>query len=196
MAAATVLGATGCSGSQAGQQNQQEESQQEGVTDVTGAEVQSSAVVLYFSCTGNTDRVARSISGAINGAIMEITALEGYTDDDLDYGNDESRTSKEQNDETCRPEVAAIPDLSLYDTVFLGSPIWWGTMPRLMCTLVESGCLDGLKVIPFVTSAQSGIEQAQKDYQALSSKVNWVEGKRFAASAMQDEVSEWAKGVL
>lgn len=117
-------------------------------------------LIAYFSCTGNTKAAAEQLAAAVDADLYEITPEEPYTADDLNY-NADCRANREQNDDTSRPAIAGtLPEFESYDTVLLGYPIWWGTLPRIMQTFVESGDFSGKTVLPFCTSGSSGISQS------------------------------------
>lgn len=150
------------------------------------------SLVVYFSETGNTKGVAEKIAAVIDADTYEILAAQPYSDDDLDYNNEDSRATKEQNDKTVRPEIGSEKlDLSAYDTIYLGYPIWWGQAPRIMDTFVESYDFTGKTVIPFCTSGSSNIGTTGDDLGANAGSGNWLKGKRFAGGTTQAEVEEW-----
>ena len=150
------------------------------------------SLVVYFSETGNTKGVAEKIAAVIDADTYEILAAQPYSDDDLDYNNEDSRATKEQNDKTVRPEIGSEKlDLSAYDTIYLGYPIWWGQAPRIMDTFVESYDFTGKTVIPFCTSGSSDIGTTGDDLGANAGSGNWLKGKRFAGGTTQADVEEW-----
>ena len=122
---------------------------------------------------------------------FEIEAAVPYTAEDVDYGDETTRATAEQNDPAARPSVAATPDFSAYDAVLIGHPIWWGKAPRLICTLLESANLAGKKVAEFCTSGSSGVEAAAAELKGLASGADWVGERRFAAGASESEVANW-----
>lgn len=150
-------------------------------------------LVVYFSCTGNTKAAAQAIATAANGTLYEITPAQPYTDADLDYNDDKSRTTIEQNDSSARPEISgSVENWEQYDTVFLGYPIWWGTAPRILDTFVESYDFTGKTVIPFCTSAASDIGSSGADLKELAAgKGTWLDGKRLTADVSEADVSSW-----
>ena len=154
-----------------------------------------STLVVYFSCTGNTKAVAQTIAKATNGTLYEITPAQPYTDADLDYNDDKSRTTVEQNDSSARPEISgSVENWEQYDTVFLGYPIWWGTAPRILDTFVESYDFTGKTVIPFCTSAASGIGSSGADLKELAAGAGtWLDGKRLTADISGADVAAWLK---
>ena len=111
----------------------------------------SKSVVLYFSATNNTEKVARTISEVISSDLIEIIPKEEYTTDDLNYNNDNSRTNKENNDENARPEISNDIELDNYDTIYLGYPIWWGKAPKIILTLLDNYNLEEKDIILFCT---------------------------------------------
>lgn len=150
------------------------------------------ALVVFFSATGTTKGVAEQIASAANADLYEITAAQTYTSDDLNYNDSNSRTTKEQNDKTVRPEIGSEKtDISGYDTIFIGFPIWWGEEPRIMDTFVESYDFSGKTMIPFCTSGGSGIGSSGDNLKANAGSGDWKEGRRFSAGASQSDIEEW-----
>ena len=150
-----------------------------------------SSVVVYFSRTNNTERIADFITELTNSAVYEILAKDPYTDEDIRYYTD-CRADREQKDPTARPEIAGESvDLSPYDVIYLGYPIWHGQAPKIMYTFVESYDLSGKTIIPFCTSASSGIGNSATNLSASATGARWLTGKRFSANAAKDEVSVW-----
>ena len=175
------------------EKTQETETETEAKTE-TEASSQGKTLVIYFSATGNTRSVAEKIADITGADIYEIKAKEEYTDEDLDYDDPDSRTSKEQNDKGARPEIGSDPvSLDGYTTIYIGYPIWWGEEPRIMDTFVESYDFDGITVIPFCTSGASGIGQSGKNLADNAGSGNWLDGERFAGSAAEEELREWLK---
>lgn len=160
---------------------------------VASGESAGNVLVVYFSCTGTTEGVAEEAADILGADLFEIVPAEPYTSDDLDYGNDDSRTSIEQNDPSARPEIQGeIENIGDYDTILLGYPIWWGEAPRILSTFVESYDLDGKTVLPFCTSGGSGIGSSAENLQELcEGDVTWLEGRRFDGGADRGEIEEW-----
>lgn len=118
----------------------------------------NNVLVVYFSATGNTKGIAEQIAQITSGTLYEIVPEEPYTQEDLDYGNNQSRTSLEMDDPNARPAIASEPiSIEGYDVVYLGYPIWHGQAPRIMNTFVESVDFMDATVIPFCTSGSSGV---------------------------------------
>lgn len=159
-------------------------------TETTGSKI----LVAYFSATGNTTSIAESIADGLSADIYEIVPKEPYTDADLDYNDDNSRSTLEMNDSSARPEISGtIENFEQYDTIFLGYPIWWGDAPRIMDTFVESYDFTGKKVVPFCTSGGSGIGSSAANLEKLAGTGNWMDGQRFSAGESAKEVQDWAK---
>lgn len=155
-------------------------------------EPQSDTIVVYFSRTGNTEKIANYLLEITGADSYVIQAAVPYSDEDIAYNNSSCRANQEQNDKTVRPEIAdPISSLDGYDTVFLGYPIWWGEEPRIIDTFLESYDLSEKTVIPFCTSGSSGISVSEKNIAALVPIGEQLAGKRFSASASKDEVQQW-----
>ena len=149
--------------------------------------------VVYFSATGTTKKVAEYIKSTTNGDLMEIIPKEKYTDSDLNYGNDNSRANKEQNDSKARPEILNNINTDSYDVIYLGYPIWWGDVPKIILTFLDNHNLKDKTIIPFCTSGSTGISDSLSTLKNYNKNVNWIDGKRFSSSATQDEVTNWVK---
>ena len=149
-------------------------------------------LVVYFSRTGNTEKIAEHLIELTDSDMYVIEAAVPYTDADIRYQDDSCRANKEQNDKTVRPEIAdPVSSIDSYDTIFLGYPIWWGQEPRIIDTFLESYDFSDKTVIPFCTSGSSGISASEKNIAELVPIGNQLEGRRFSAGATKDEVKEW-----
>ena len=149
------------------------------------------SLVLYFSATNTTEGVAKMIAEVTDGELVEIVPKEKYTSTDLNYNNDNCRANKEMNDESARPEIENKINIDGYDTIYIGYPIWWGTNPRIILTLLDSYNFDGKNVALFCTSGGSGILQSVSDIKKYNSKINIIDGKKFNSSVTKDEVKSW-----
>ena len=155
-------------------------------------EPDSDTLVIYFSRTGNTEKIAEYLIDITNADSYVIEAAVPYTDDDIKYQDDSCRANQEQDDKTVRPEIAnPIDSIESYDTIFIGYPIWWGQEPRIIDTFLESYDFSEKTVIPFCTSASSDISTSLKNINALVPIGNQLEGKRFSASAIKEDVKAW-----
>jgi len=161
-------------------------------TTETPKSTESNTLVVYFSRTGNTEKIAEYLIELTNADSYVIEAAVPYTDEDIEYNNASCRANQEQNDKSVRPEIAdPISSIDSYDTIFLGYPIWWGQEPRIIDTFLESYDFSEKTVIPFCTSGSSGISTSEKNISELVANGTQLEGKRFAAGASKDEVNEW-----
>ena len=149
-------------------------------------------LVIYFSRTGNTEKIAEYLIDITNADSYVIEAAVPYSDADIKYQDDNCRANKEQNDKSVRPEIAnPIASIDSYDTIFLGYPIWWGQEPRIIDTFLESYDFSEKTVIPFCTSASSGIATSEKNIKALVPIGNQLEGRRFSSGATKEDVKAW-----
>lgn len=151
----------------------------------------SKILVAYFSCTGNTRGLAEKIAEKLGADIYEITPAEPYTDADLDYNDSSSRSTIEQNDDSCRPELSGSFDVSDYDTIVLGYPIWHGQAPKIMYTFVESCDLSGKTVVPFCTSGSSGVGSSASNLGKSANAADWRDGTRLSTGISDEALDEW-----
>ena len=156
----------------------------------------SHILIIYFSATGTTKAVAENLQAALNADLYEIVPEQPYTDADLNWHDSSSRTTYEQDDKTVRPVIAGeLPDLTAWDTVFIGYPIWWGEEPRIMDTLVESLDLTDKNLAVFFTSGGSGLGNSMRNLEKNAGAGNWLEGKRFSSGTSVQELTDWAKSL-
>lgn len=155
-------------------------------------------LVVYYSAEGHTKDVAGYIAKATNGDVLELQPAQPYTDADLNYRDDNSRVVKEHNDPSLQ-NVALVKDKvdnwADYDTVFVGYPIWWGIAAWPVNNFVKDNDFSGKTVIPFATSASSGLGDSGKRLQQLAGTGNWLEGKRFSSNASESDVQSWVKSL-
>lgn len=150
-------------------------------------------LVAYFSATGTTERVAKMIAEATGGELYKIRPQEEYSSKDLDWTDKVSRCSRENDDPKSRPAIVKDKEsLDAYEVIYLGFPNWWNMAPRIVNTFVEAYGLKGKKVVPFMTSGGSEIENSvsllRKDYP----EVDWQEGKLLNQATLQD-IEDWVK---
>lgn len=161
-------------------------------TEVEGAKI----LVAYFSATNTTEGVAGHISNGLNAELYEIAPEEPYTDADLNYNDDNSRSTLEMNDSSARPAISgSVENMEQYDIVFIGYPIWWGDAPRIVSTFMESYDFSGKTIVPFCTSGGSGIGSSDSNLEQLTSGATWLEGRRLNGSDSQDTVMEWVNSL-
>lgn len=175
-----LLGVTGCA-SKTNESNKKENN---------NIETNSNSVVLYFSATGTTKSIAERIAKQSNSDIIEIIPKEKYTSKDLDYNND-CRANREQNDNKARPEIENKIDVSKYDIVYLGYPIWWGTNPKIILTLLDTYDFTGKTIIPFCTSGSSGISESVSDLRKYKPDLTIKDGKRFSSNDSDDVIKDF-----
>lgn len=155
-------------------------------------------LVVYYSASGNTERVAKAAAEAAGADLFEIVPVEPYTSDDLNWTNDNSRVSREHDDESLRNvELVSteVENWDSYDTVLIGYPIWWGIAAWPTDGFVKANDFTGKTVIPFCTAASSGIGQSGKLLADLAGTGDWQEGQRFASGASDKEVAAWVAGL-
>lgn len=154
----------------------------------------SNVLVVYYSATGNTAQMAQYIADSTGGDLFEIQPVEPYTDDDLNWTDDNSRVSQEHADESLR-DVELVADTlenwEQYDTVFIGYPIWWGIAAWPVDGFVEANDFSGKTVIPFCTSSSSGLGQSGELLADMAGTGDWQEGMRFRSGASQEDVQSW-----
>ena len=155
-------------------------------------------LVVYYSASGNTERVAKDIAEAADADLFEIVPTEVYTNDDLDWTNPDSRVSREHDDESLRDvplTTTEVPDWDSYDTVFIGYPIWWGIAAWPVDTFVKNNDFTGKTVIPFATSSSSGMGQSGSLLADMAGTGEWHEGQRFSSGVSSDDVQSWVNGL-
>ena len=166
---------------------------EEAASAAEAIEPTSHILVVYFSATGTTKGVAVKLAEGLSADLYEIVPEEPYTDADLNYNNSKSRTSIETDDPSCRPAIAGeLPDLSAYDTVLIGYPIWWGDVPRIVSNFVENVDLNDKTLAVFFTSGGSGLGSSMKHLEEQAGTGTWLEGKRFSSRTTVEELTEWA----
>mgnify|MGYP002543834299 FL=1 len=155
-------------------------------------------LVVYYSATGSTKAVAQTIADTANADLFEITPVDPYTSDDLNWTDDNSRVSVEHNDESKRDVklTKTTPDnWEQYDTVFVGYPIWWGIAAWPVNNFINGNDFSGKTVIPFCTSASSGLGESGSLLAEMSGTGNWQDGERFSSGASSDDVANWVNGL-
>ena len=169
----------------------------ENTADKTNSET-GKTLVVYYSASGNTERVAKAAAEAAGADLFEIVPVEPYTSDDLNWRNNDSRVSREHDDESLRDvELVSteVENWDSYDTVLIGYPIWWGIAAWPTDGFVKANDFTGKTVIPFCTAASSGIGQSGKLLADLAGSGDWQEGQRFASGASDKEIAAWVAGL-
>jgi len=155
-------------------------------------------LVAYYSATGSTKAVAETIAETTGADLFEITPKDPYSNDDLDWTNDDSRVSKEHVDESLRDVelTSTTPEnWDSYDTVLIGYPIWWGIAAWPVDHFVTDNDFSGKTVIPFCTSASSGIGDSGNLLEKMAGTGDWQEGQRFSSGASASDVNAWVESL-
>ena len=182
---------TETAGASSDESSVREETQGRETTEATG----NQTLVAYFSVTGNTKPLAEYAAEITGADLYEIRPEIPYTEEDIRYYTD-CRADREQNDPDVRPAIAgALPDTSSYRVVMIAYPIWHGQAPRIISTFLEGVELAGVTVVPFCTSASSGIGSSDTNLHALAPDANWVKGSRFAAGTSKESIQNWIDGL-
>lgn len=188
-----VLGLSGCSN------NLQDESSNSSTnenktenTDTTTTD--SKTLVVYYSATGNTEEAANLIAQETNGDLFELEPVEPYSDDDLNWSDENSRVVYEHDNEDARNVElvsATVENWDEYDRVFIGYPLWWQIAAWPVNSFVENNDFTGKTVIPFCTSSSDEIGESGQLLVDMAGTGNWLEGRRFSSSVAQDDIQEW-----
>ena len=158
--------------------------------DVSGG----NTLVVYFSAQGHTEDVANQIAENLDADIFEIVPADEYTFDDLDWTDDNSRVTREYEDESLRDVQLVsteVPNWEDYDTIIIGYPIWWGIAAWPVNTFVEANDFSGKTVIPFCTSSSSGLGQSGELLREAAGTGNWLEGQRFRSNPSDADIKEF-----
>lgn len=154
-------------------------------------------LVVYFSATGNTENAARAIAEQLDADLFEITPADPYTSADLNWNDPSSRVSVEHAQKEAGtlqpvPLANATPDnWSSYDTVFIGYPIWWFEAAWPVESFVRANDFTGKTVIPFCTSASSGIGNSGELLAQAAGTGTWLDGQRFSSGVSESDIRSW-----
>ena len=144
-------------------------------------------LVTYFSASGVTRKAAEELAKIAD--IYEIRPEKPYMSEDLDWRNKKSRSSLEMQDDSSRPALfEKTPDITKYDTVYIGFPIWWGVAPRCVNTFIENSDLKGKEVVIFATSGGSGLDYAVNDLKRRYPELNIKSGRLVRGKVTEDMV--------
>ena len=161
-------------------------------TESTGGKT----LVVYYSASGNTENVSNVIAKTLGADLFELEPVEPYSNDDLNWTNDDSRVTREHENEDERDVElvsATVDNWSEYDTVFIGYPIWWGIAAWPVDEFIETNDFTGKTVIPFATSASSGMGQSGELLAEMAGTGDWQEGQRFRSGASEDDIVAWVE---
>ena len=154
------------------------------------------SLVAYFSATGTTEGAANALAKAARADLYRITPAQPYSSRDLNWNNSSSRSSVEMGNDSARPALAQVaPDLSPYDVVFVGFPIWWYVEPRIVDTVLESCDLSGKAVVPFATSGSSGITRAASRMRDIVPQARVLDGRMMNDRPSTSELEAWIRGL-
>ena len=170
----------------------------ENVTDDNIGSGTGKTLIVYYSATGNTEEVAERLAENLNADTFEIVPSDPYTDDDLDWTDDNSRVSREYADESLRDvelETTTVPNWDTYDTVLIGYPIWWGIAAWPVNSFIEANDFTGKTVIPFCTSSSSGIGNSSDILEDLTKTGTWQEGIRFGTNPSDDDINDFIDSI-
>ncbi|MGI6104777.1 MAG: flavodoxin [Raoultibacter sp.] len=153
----------------------------------------SKTLVAFFSASGVTAKLAERLARETESDLFEIEPETPYTNADLNWNNDKSRSSVEMNDTSCRPGIrSSITDIGQYDLVFVGFPIWWYREPSIIDTFMEACDFTGKTIVPFATSGGSSLGASGKNMQALAPGAHVMAGTVLAANASPETLAAWA----
>ena len=158
----------------------------------------SRVLVVYYSATGSTEAVAQTIANTLGGDLFELVPTDPYTSADLDWTADGSRVNREHDDEALRDIALTsteVEDWEDYDTVFIGYPIWWGIAAWPVDAFIKANDFTGKTVIPFCTSASSGLGRSGELLEEMAGTGNWLDGQRFSSGASSSAVDAWVNGL-
>lgn len=151
-------------------------------------------LVAYFSASGQTAKLAKTLAAAADGDLYEIVPEQPYTSADLDWMDPKSRSTIEMKDKSFRPAVSgSVENMEQYDTIYIGFPIWWYVAPTIINTFLEQYDLNGKTIIPFATSGSSGMGNTNAELKPSCQGAVLVEGKRFSANASAADLEAWLK---
>lgn len=178
----------GTGGNQAGSDAENTDEEQPNETpDKSNGKV----LIVYFSATGTTERVANTIHSQIESDIYEIVPQEPYTSADLNYSNSSCRANREQNDQNARPAISgSVENIEDYGTIFLGYPIWWGQAPKIIYTFLESYDFGGVTIIPFCTSGGSAMGSSATNLHGIAPQANWKTGALIRNNNVSSLISQ------
>ena len=151
-------------------------------------------LICYFSASGITERIAKNIANILDGDLFHIEPIEDYTEEDLNWRNDNSRTSIEMKDISSRPKIKnKIDNINQYDKVIIGFPVWWYTAPRIINSFIEENDLTDKDVYTFVTSGGSSHAGSLKDLKDKYTSINFISGKTLNGNISSSEIIDWIK---
>lgn len=182
----------GCQSNKMSQTNDQVNEQQQSDNEVSNS--LGKTLIVYYSATGNTKEVADMIAKETDGTLFEIEPKNPYSDEDLNYGDDNSRVTREYNNENARNVElisTTVDNWDSYDTVFIGYPIWWGIAAWPIDNFIKDNDFSDKTIIPFCTSSSSGLGDSGELLEQMAGSGNWKEGQRFNSGVSSSDVQNW-----
>lgn len=182
----------GCQSNKMSQTNDQANEQQQSDNEVSNS--LGKTLIVYYSATGNTKEVADMIAKETDGTLFEIEPKNPYSDEDLNYGDDNSRVTREYNNENARNVElisTTVDNWDSYDTVFIGYPIWWGIAAWPIDNFIKDNDFSDKTIIPFCTSSSSGLGDSGELLEQMAGSGNWKEGQRFNSGVSSSDVQNW-----
>ena len=153
-------------------------------------------LIAYFSASGVTRGVAHTMSESMNATLYEIVPETKYSDDDLNWRNDKSRSSVEMKDPASRPVmVGNVENISDYQVVFIGYPIWWNVAPHIINTFIEANDLGGKTIVPFCTAGSSSIDNSVVELRKVLPNSKVLDGKKLYSGVSRDEIVSWVNSL-
>lgn len=177
--------------------NPEQEGEIEEQNSPSGEKTEGKILVAYFSFTGHSKSIAETIAKAKNADIYQIIPEEPYSSDNSNYYDESTRAYKEQyGDAGLRPGIKkTLENDDDYDIIILGSPIWYGKSPRVILSFLDAYGFKGKTIVPFVSSAATGIDRAESELKSTYKDIIWKSGKRFSASPVESDILAWLKEI-
>ena len=152
------------------------------------------SLICYFSATKTTQKVVEELGKIIDGDLFEIEPVDEYTSSDLDWTNNESRTTKEKDDESFRPQIKnKVENLEDYHKIIIGFPVWWYKEPNIIDTFIEENNLENKQIYVFVTSGGSTVDGSFESLVKKYPHLNFISGKRLGLTLNAQEILAWLK---
>lgn len=175
------------------------ESKTENSTENSNKTKSGKTLIVYYSATGNTKEVSQYIASVTKGDMFELVPEQPYSDNDLNWRDENSRVVYEHNNSDKRnvPLVSATPEkFEEYDTVFVGYPVWWGIAAWPVNAFIEANDFTGKTVIPFCTSSTSDLGNSAKLLKEAAGTGKWLDGVRLSSGVSETEVTKWVKNLV
>lgn len=156
-------------------------------------------LVVYFSATGNTQKIAEYIAAATDSDVYELVPVEPYSDEDLNWNDENSRVHFEHDNPSERDVTlvsTTVDNFDDYETIFIGYPIWWGIAAWPVDNFVKENDFTGKTVIPFCTAASSDIGESGDLLAEMAGTGEWQEGRRFYGNSTEEEISRWIDSLM